>query len=95
MTVTSVSSDNPDYAAAPGTLSIPPGGSAGLDVYENEPALAPGLRERENVVLLPHLGSATEQTRANMARLAARNIIDALQGRRPESLVNGEVWKGR
>jgi lactate dehydrogenase-like 2-hydroxyacid dehydrogenase len=69
-------------------------GSAGLDVYENEPAMAPGLRELDNVVLLPHLGSATEQTRANMARLAARNIIAALEGKRPETLVNVDAWKG-
>jgi glyoxylate reductase len=69
-------------------------GSAGLDVYENEPALAPGLRELDNVVLLPHLGSATEQTRANMARLAAQNVIAALEGRRPETLVNPDAWKG-
>lgn len=69
-------------------------GSAGLDVYEDEPALAPGLRELDNVVLLPHLGSATEQTRDNMARLAAENIIAALQGKRPETLVNVDAWKG-
>jgi glyoxylate reductase len=69
-------------------------GSAGLDVYENEPALAPGLRELDNVVLLPHLGSATEQTRANMARLAAQNIIAGLEGRRPSTLVNVDAWKG-
>ncbi|UCG31757.1 MAG: D-glycerate dehydrogenase [Phycisphaerales bacterium] len=68
-------------------------GSAGLDVYEDEPALAPGLRELDNVVLSPHLGSATEQTRARMARLAARNIIAALDGRRPETLVNLDAWK--
>jgi len=53
---------------------------AGLDVYEREPELEPGLRELENVVLSPHLGSATVGTRAAMAELAARNAIAAVRG---------------
>jgi glyoxylate reductase len=53
---------------------------AGLDVYENEPALAAGLTELDNVVLLPHLGSATVETRAAMAVLAARNTVAVLGG---------------
>jgi len=65
---------------------------AGLDVYEHEPAVDPGLLElRERVVLLPHLGSATGTTRREMCRMAARNVRDALLGRRPENLVNPEV----
>jgi glyoxylate reductase len=54
---------------------------AGLDVYEREPALAPGLAELENVVLAPHVGSATHGTRARMAQLAADNVIACLEGR--------------
>ena len=53
---------------------------AGLDVYEREPLLAKGLVSFKNVVLLPHLGSATSQTRAKMAELAARNIIELSKG---------------
>ena len=54
---------------------------AGLDVFEHEPALALGLRELSNVVLAPHLGSATIATRNRMAEIAARNVIAALKGR--------------
>jgi glyoxylate reductase len=61
---------------------------AGLDVYEDEPRTAPGLAELKNVVLLPHLGSATRETRRAMARTAAENIHAALQGRRPPNLLN-------
>lgn len=66
---------------------------AGLDVYEREPQLEAGLAELENVVLLPHLGSATEGTRSAMAVMAAQSVCDVLEGRRPENLVNGEVYE--
>jgi lactate dehydrogenase-like 2-hydroxyacid dehydrogenase len=56
---------------------------AGLDVYEHEPTVHPGLLELENVVLLPHLGSATVETRTAMAVLAARNAIAVASGRAP------------
>lgn len=56
---------------------------AALDVYENEPDLAPGLAELENVVLTPHAASATEETRAAMSEVAAQNIIEALEGKVP------------
>lgn len=56
---------------------------AGLDVYEQEPDLHPGLRELPNVVLLPHLGSATVETRTAMAELAARNAVAVLRGEPP------------
>src|SRR3989344_2860742 len=60
---------------------------AALDVFEEEPKLAPGLAELENAVLTPHLASATEETRAAMSRLAAENIIAALEGQTPPNLV--------
>jgi glyoxylate reductase len=66
---------------------------AGLDVYENEPDLAPGLRDCQNVVLSPHLGSATVATRAAMAQLTAQNALDALDGRVPTNCVNPTVWQ--
>jgi glyoxylate reductase len=55
--------------------------SAGLDVFEHEPDVHPGLLELENVVLLPHLGSATVATRERMALRAARNVVEVLSGR--------------
>jgi lactate dehydrogenase-like 2-hydroxyacid dehydrogenase len=55
--------------------------SAGLDVFEHEPDVHPGLLELENVLLVPHLGSATIDTRARMALRAARNVIEVLAGR--------------
>lgn len=60
---------------------------AALDVFENEPALAPGLAELPNVVLTPHIASATEETRSKMSEMAAQAIIDALEGRRPQNIV--------
>ena len=56
---------------------------AGLDVYEHEPALSPGLSELPNVVLLPHIGSATFGTRDAMGRLCAEAVTAVLQGRKP------------
>lgn len=68
---------------------------AGLDVYENEPAMAPGLAELPNVVLLPHLGSASRETRERMADMAVDNLLSALRGERPRHLVNPEVLAAR
>ncbi len=62
-------------------------GAAGLDVYEEEPRLAPGLADLPNTVLLPHLGSATVGTREAMARLAAENLIAVLKGQEPPCAV--------
>jgi len=56
---------------------------AGLDVYENEPTVLPELMALENVLLCPHLGSATSETRTAMADLAARNIVAVLTGQPP------------
>lgn len=60
---------------------------AGLDVYEHEPALAPGLAELENVILTPHIASATEETRQAMSEVAAKNIIETLEGRTPPNQI--------
>lgn len=60
---------------------------ASLDVFENEPSLAPGLAELENVIITPHIASATEETRSKMSDLAADNIIEALEGKIPPNLV--------
>ncbi|MBN1489272.1 MAG: D-glycerate dehydrogenase [Phycisphaerae bacterium] len=68
---------------------------AGLDVYENEPAPAPGLTALDNVVCLPHLGSATLATRSRMAVMAADNLIAALHGERPPNVVNPEALDAR
>jgi glyoxylate reductase len=62
-------------------------GGAGLDVYEREPEVHPGLLRRRDVVLLPHCGSATRETRAAMAELAAANVIAVLEGREPPAPV--------
>ncbi len=62
--------------------------AAGLDVYEFEPRLVDGLLELDNVVLLPHLGSATIEARGAMVQLAADNVIDVLSGRGPRTPVN-------
>ncbi len=68
---------------------------AGLDVYEREPAIEPGLTDCVNAVLLPHLGSATVRTRAAMAETAARNLIAAVEGQVPPNLVNPAVLAAR
>ncbi|MGH9406895.1 MAG: 2-hydroxyacid dehydrogenase [Terriglobia bacterium] len=67
---------------------------AGLDVFEREPSVHPALLKMPNVVLMPHLGSATGETRTRMAMFAAENMLAALQGRRPPNIVNPEVLDG-
>ena len=64
---------------------------AGLDVYEEEPRVTPGLFGLSNVVVLPHVGSATRETRGRMAGMAASNVIAVLKGKRPPNPVNPEV----
>jgi glyoxylate reductase len=66
---------------------------AGLDVFENEPRVHPALLAMDNVTLLPHIGSATAETRLGMAMLAAKNLLAALRGERPPNLVNPEAMK--
>jgi glyoxylate reductase len=65
---------------------------AGLDVFEQEPFVHPGLK-RPNVVLAPHLGSASNETRGKMALVAAQNIVALFQGQRPPNMLNPEVIK--
>ena len=72
-----------DEAALVEALRAGPLAGAGLDVFEREPALAPGLLDLPNVVLLPHIGSATPQTRETMVVLAARNVRAVLSGEPP------------
>ncbi len=60
---------------------------AGLDVYEREPAVTPGLMDLPNVVCLPHIGSATYETRLAMCMMAARNLVQGLNGERPGNLI--------
>ncbi|MFI7102492.1 2-hydroxyacid dehydrogenase [Streptomyces sp. NPDC050161] len=68
---------------------------AGLDVYEDEPRLAPGLDRSPGTVLLPHVGSATLHTRRAMAELCARNAVHALAGTLPPQAVNPDAWGGQ
>lgn len=62
---------------------------AALDVYEDEPELTEGMKELDNLMILPHIGSASFETRDKMALLVADNILDALEGKTPRSLVPG------
>ena len=62
---------------------------AGLDVFPEEPHIPEELLTMDNVVCTPHIGSNTAQTRADMAAACARQILDALAGKRPENIVNG------
>lgn len=60
---------------------------AALDVFENEPALAAGLAELDNIVITPHIASATIETRGKMSEMAAQNIIDFFDGKTPKNVV--------
>jgi len=66
---------------------------AGLDVFEHEPVIEPELLNMNNVVIVPHISSATMETRTNMGLIAAGNIIKVLEGERPDNCVNEEVLK--
>ncbi len=65
---------------------------AALDVFEEEPSIHPELiKMKENVVLAPHIGSASIETRLRMAKMAAMNMVEGLEGNRPPNLVNEKV----
>jgi lactate dehydrogenase-like 2-hydroxyacid dehydrogenase len=67
--------------------------AAGLDVFENEPRFNPEFLRLKNVVLAPHIASATTRTRRNMAMLAAKNLVAALSGERPPNLLNPDALR--
>jgi glyoxylate reductase len=69
--------------------------AAGLDVFEREPEVHPDLLELANAVIVPHLGSATVETRDAMGMLAVENLVAALEGRRPPTLIDPSMWQGR
>jgi glyoxylate reductase len=66
---------------------------AALDVYENEPFIHSGLK-RPNVVLAPHIASASLETRTKMAVIAAENVVTFFKGKKPANMLNPEAWKG-
>lgn len=68
--------------------------AAGLDVFEREPEVEERLLALENVVILPHLGSATFDTRDAMGMLVVENVFAALDGRRPPTLLNPDAFRG-
>ena len=80
-----------DEAALVEALTAKKIAGAGLDVYEREPAVHPGLLTMPNVVLAPHIASATVRTRSEMSAMAARNMATAVRGGRPPNLLNPEV----
>ncbi len=82
-----------DEAALVEALTAKKIAGAGLDVYEREPAIHPGLIPMPNVVLAPHIASATVRTRSEMSAMAARNMATAVRGGRPPNLLNPEVKK--
>jgi glyoxylate reductase len=80
-----------DEAALVEALKAKKIAGAGLDVYEREPAIHPGLIPLTNVVLAPHIASASIRTRSEMSAMAARNMATAARGGRPPNLLNPEV----
>lgn len=68
---------------------------AALDVFDNEPNISPDLIAMPNVILTPHIASATREARDKMGELAMLAIIDTLSGKRPENIVNTDVWEKR
>ena len=82
-----------DEAALVAALEKEKIAGAALDVFENEPFIHPGLK-RPNVVLAPHLASASLETRTKMACIAAENVVALFEGRRPANALNPEVLKG-
>lgn len=82
-----------DEAALAQALEVGKIAGAALDVYEKEPQIHPGLK-RPNVVLAPHIASASLETRTKMACIAANNVVALFAGQRPPNVLNPEVLKG-
>lgn len=80
-----------DEAALVAALEAKKIAGAGLDVYEHEPQVLPGLVGRKDVVLAPHIASASLETRTRMACMAAENVVAMFVGRRPPNILNPEV----
>lgn len=70
-------------------------GGAGLDVFDNEPNINPELVAMENVILTPHIASATWEARNKMGEQAVNGILDTLSGAKPQNIVNEDVWEKR
>jgi glyoxylate reductase len=81
-----------DEAALADALNSGHLGGAGLDVFEHEPQVHPGLLACERALLVPHIGSATRETREAMARTACRGLAQIRRGERPPNLANPQVW---
>jgi glyoxylate reductase len=81
-----------DEAALVAALESKRIAGAALDVYENEPFIHPGLK-RPNVVLAPHLASASKETRTKMAVMAADNVVALFKGQMPKNMLNSSVLK--
>src|SRR6266536_5093460 len=82
-----------DEKALVKALQSGPIGGAGVEVFENEPAVEPELLTMENVVILPHIASASLKTRTLMATMASDNIVAHFHGQRPPNIVNPEVLR--
>jgi glyoxylate reductase len=80
-----------DEAALAGALRDGAIFAAGLDVFEREPEVHPGLLELDNVVLAPHIASGSVRTRSEMSAMAVRSLVAGLRGERPPNLLNPEV----
>jgi glyoxylate reductase len=83
-----------DEAALAAALDAGKIAGAALDVFENEPAVYPGLLNRGNVILTPHIASASVETRTKMAVMAAENVVAMLTGKKPPNILNPEVLGG-
>lgn len=68
---------------------------AGLDVFDAEPDVNPELIGMENVILTPHIASATLEARDRMGQLSVNAILDVLNGNKPETIVNADIWESR
>jgi phosphoglycerate dehydrogenase-like enzyme len=77
-----------DEAALVGALTSGHLGGAGLDVFENEPAVHPALLSMSNVVMTPHIGGGTRESRHHSRRLACENVAAVLRGQTPSNAVN-------